>query len=110
MSDLINRKATINTVINMRNRCGNDINDFYDLLIESVKVLPSAEPKTGKWILDPDGIDWNIPAWSCSECGFMATHIKVEPNDLGGNPLNWAGSKFCPQCGARITGYERWTL
>ena len=47
MSDLINRKATINTVINMRNRCGNDINDFYDLLIESVKVLPSAEPR---WI------------------------------------------------------------
>ena len=45
MSDLISRKATINTVINMRNRCGNDINDFYDLLIESVKVLPSAEPE-----------------------------------------------------------------
>ena len=47
INDLIRRQATINTVINMRNRCGNDINDFYDLLIESVKVLPSAEPK---WI------------------------------------------------------------
>lgn len=66
-----------------------------------------AEPKRGKWILDPDGMDWNISAWRCSECGFVATHIRVEPNGLGGNPLNWAGSKFCPQCGARITGYER---
>lgn len=73
----------------------------------AILTAPSAEPKTGKWILDPDGMDWNIPAWRCSECGFVATHIGVEPNGLGDNPLNWAGSKFCPQCGARITGCER---
>ena len=65
------------------------------------------EPKTGEWILDPNGMDWNIPAWRCSECGFVATHIGVEPNGLGDSPLIWSGSKFCPQCGARITGYER---
>lgn len=66
-----------------------------------------AEPKTGKWELDPDGMDWNIPAWRCSECGFRASYIGVEANGFGNNPMNWAGSKFCPQCGARITGYER---
>lgn len=69
--------------------------------------LPSAEPKTGVWVLDPNGMDWNIPAWRCSECGFVANYIGVEANGLGNNPMNWAGSKFCPQCGARITGYER---
>ena len=73
----------------------------------AIESLPSAEPKTGKWVLDPNGMDWNIPAWRCSECGFVANYIGVEANGLGNNPMNWAGSKFCPQCGARITGYER---
>ena len=59
-NDCISRQAAINTVVNMRNRCDNDINDFYDLLIESFKVLPSAEgwipvserlPKKGGWYL-----------------------------------------------------------
>ena len=79
----------------------------YDDMVYVIKSQPSAEPEKGKWILDQNGMDWNIPAWRCSECGFVATHIGVEPNGLGDNPLNWAGSKFCPQCGARITGYER---
>jgi len=70
-------------------------------------ILKNAEPKTGKWELDPNGMDWNIPAWRCSECGFVANYIGVEANGLGNNPMNWSGSKFCPQCGARITGYER---
>lgn len=81
---------------------------YADGFVDGYKAgVKDAKPKTGKWILDQNGMDWNISAWRCSECGFVATHIGVEPNGLGGNPLNWAGSKFCPQCGARITGYER---
>lgn len=69
MSDLISRKATINTVINMRNRCDNDINDFYDLLIESFKVLPSEEQWTpvseelpkenGKYLVSVKKSEWD---------------------------------------------------
>lgn len=66
-----------------------------------------ADRPTGEWILNPNGMDWNIPAWQCSECGFTASHIGVEPNGLGNSPMNWAGSKFCPQCGVKIIGYER---
>ena len=88
------------------------IQEWINELTEAIDMLdsiPSADkPKTGKWILDPNGMDWNISAWRCSECGFVATHIGVEPiGRLGDSPLNWAGSKFCPQCGVRITGYER---
>lgn len=50
MSDVISRKAAINTVINMRNRCGGNIDDYYDLLIESFKVLTPSEEKTGRWV------------------------------------------------------------
>ena len=73
----------------------------------AIVALQNEEPKTGKWKLDQDGMDWNIPAWRCSECGFVANYIGVEANGFGNSPMNWAGSKFCPQCGARITGYER---
>ena len=80
---------------------------MHEECMKAVEALPSAEPKTGEWVLDPNGMDWNIPAWRCSECGFVANYIGVEANGLGNSPMNWAGSKFCPQCGARITGYER---
>ena len=92
---------------------GDSILSAFTCLVEGKDVKPiapldeSADRPTGKWILDPNGMDWNIPAWRCSECGFVANYIGVEPNGLGGSPLIWAGSKFCPQCGVRITGYER---
>lgn len=83
-----------------------DGRDVYDIM-ESIKSLPSAEPKQGEWKLDPNGMDWNIPAWRCSECGFVANYIGVEANGLGNNPMNWAGSNFCPHCGAKMEGGEK---
>lgn len=81
-----------------------DYNSGLESALCEIKALPSAEPKTGNWVLDPNGMDWNIPAWRCSECGFVANYIGVEANGLGNNPMNWAGSKFCPNCGARMRG------
>lgn len=112
MSDLISRQDAIDA-LGEEPEIWNDTEEEWAYRnawvehISALKALPSAEPKTGKWVLDPNGMDWNIPAWRCSECGFVANYIGVEANGLGNNPMNWAGSKFCPQCGARITGYER---
>ena len=87
--------------------CGASIQGSHRAMNKAAWNQRVHEPRTGKWELDPDGMDWNIPAWRCSECGFVANYIGVEANGLGNNPMNWAGSKFCPQCGARITGYVR---
>ena len=73
----------------------NDIARFPTAQVEDVQ---------GEWKLDPNGMDWNIPAWRCSECGFVANYIGVEVNGLGNNPMNWAGSNFCPNCGIRMKG------
>ena len=62
--------------------------------------------KRGEWVLDPNGMDWNIPAWRCSRCGFVANYIGVEANGFGSNPMNWAGSNFCPNCGADMRERE----
>ena len=118
MSDLISRQGAIDalakempslTTPDGSGEFDHDIQIADEAFVDCMQIineLPSAEPKTGEWVLDPNGMDWNIPAWRCSECGFVANYIGVEANGLGNNPLNWAGSKFCPQCGARMLGED----
>jgi len=56
----------------------------------------------GKWVYDENGMDWNIPAWRCSECD--AVHPAL-PTFCGKEKLHlFVGSKFCPNCGARMDG------
>lgn len=50
MDDLISRQDAIDTVKKMRECCDTeDINDYFDLLIEAFNVLPSAQPEQ-RWI------------------------------------------------------------
>ncbi len=74
--------------------------------VNALFKVPAAKQKCGEWVLDPNGMDWNIPAWRCSRCGFVANYIGVEANGFGRNPMNWAGSKFCPECGVRMKGAD----
>jgi hypothetical protein len=60
------------------------------------------------WELDPDGVDWDIPAWVCSKCGFRNSFIPVKI-DLGNgmmltveDPTVYARTRYCPNCGARM--------
>lgn len=68
-----------------------------------VMLLKAQEPKKGHWILDPDGMDWGLPAWRCSECGGRNDCL---PAYVGGQPAKniyrWAGSQYCPNCGAKM--------
>ena len=71
------------------------------------KMDDVVERKTGKWEYDPDGMDWGIGAWVCSECGGRNDNIPAFVRGVDGheqkvNPYRWAGSKFCPNCGARM--------
>lgn len=46
MDDSISRRAAINTAKTMRDRCDTgDIDDYRDLMVESLMVLPSADPE-----------------------------------------------------------------
>lgn len=58
------------------------------------------EQKHGHWVYDPDGMDWGIPAWRCSEC--HCRNDNIPPNIESMNPLRWAGSRYCPNCGAKM--------
>ena len=55
-------------------------------LFGNAEQLPSAEPKSGRWILDRSG------AYCCSECMEpCATYVMMKPRD-----------KFCKMCGAKM--------
>ena len=71
------------------------------LCADTLKLLKEqTEQKHGHWVFDPDGMDWNIPAWRCSVC--TCRNDNIPPNLEKTNPLRWSGSKFCPNCGAKM--------
>lgn len=63
------------------------------------------ELKHGYWVWDKNGMDWNIGAWRCSECGARNSNIGSSGTPMLDNPMNWSGSKFCPNCGVKM-GYK----
>ena len=111
--DLIERWKAIDVVC--KSSCKRDaiaecsMNGDYCSEVEALRKLPSVqpEPKTGQWVYDENGMDWNLGAWVCSKCHMRNDNIPpgIKFNDgwrKVGNPYMWQGSKFCPNCGVRM--------
>ena len=78
------------------------LNDFY--------VIPKDTPKAdvepvrhGKWIYNPNGMDFNLGAWECSVCTQKNNNLPCIRNI---NPYICVGSKYCPNCGAKMDKTE----
>ena len=69
-------------------------------LLELLKEQP--EQKHGHWILDPNGMDWNLRAWVCSECHGRNDNLPLMDGVNEHNVYRWAGSQYCPCCGAKM--------
>lgn len=65
---------------------------------EAVSVPPYEVFGTWEW--DPDGMDWGIGAWKCSNCSSKAETWWAK--DGNSNPLKFAGSHYCGNCGATM--------
>ena len=55
----------------------------------------------GHWHYNPDGMDWGLGAWECSLCRCRNDNLPMDKNI---KPLQWAGAKYCPNCGAKMKG------
>lgn len=55
--------------------------------------------KHGRWIWNENAIDWGLGGWVCSECQEKNDNLPAKP-DI--NPSGWVGSRYCPNCGARM--------
>ena len=114
MSEYISREDLLKEVGELNAVSFYELNEhsndaYHDIknLIEHIPSVDVVEQKTGKWEYDPNGMDWGIGAWVCSECGGRNDMIPAVLRGADGheqkvNPYRWAGSKFCPNCGARM--------
>ena len=82
---------------------------------DGYKKCEKEKNETSYWEYNPDSMDWNIGAWECAKCHCRndmipskILHGKGKPpithEDI--NPLDWAGSKFCPNCGRKMVNKE----
>ena len=54
--------------------------------------------KYGYWEYNPDGNDWGIGAWVCSECGAKNDNLGCDEHPHL-SPYLFSGAQFCPHCG-----------
>lgn len=94
-NDLISRSAAMEIV----KRTSGD----YAAAWAEIKRLPAIGPgelrPKGKWIWNPDGVDWGLGEWVCSECACRNNNLPMN-SDM--NPLMFSGSNYCPSCGAKM--------
>ena len=67
--------------------------------MEMIPAADVAPVKHGKWFWNPNGMDWGLGAWECSECACRNNNL---PMSSKMNPLMFSGSKYCPNCGAKM--------
>ena len=94
MSDLIDRQRAIDVV----DRYFKFIELNGDICIDGLKMLPSAQLKTGKWI--PLQLSMAHPPYQCSCCFRNAP--MVETGCLMNRHLEALLTDYCSNCGARM--------
>ena len=75
---------------------------FYHALqvMERVEAENVAPVVHGKWVWDNNAHDWNLGAFVCSVCKCKNDNLP----DNRYNPYMFAGSHYCPNCGAKMDG------
>lgn len=105
MSDYIDREAfyqtekLLDTDIIRKSKTASLLIDqfFYDL--KTYKKADVAPVKYAKWVWNPNGIDWGLGAWECSNCYGKNDNL---PGTEKIDPFMVAGSSYCPSCGAKM--------
>ena len=76
--------------------------DLCDGNIRELEVELPQIVRRGRWKYDENAVDYNMGGWCCSECGTRNNNL---PNNRL-NPYQFSGSRYCPQCGAKMDGTE----
>lgn len=86
---------------------GGTIYADFGAIMKKIGEAPTIDPESlrpvGHWVYDPDGMDWGIGAWRCSECNTINRNL---PANSYFSPYVFEGSSFCPHCGARMEAQD----
>ena len=67
---------------------------------ELQKKCDAMTVQQGHWVYDPNAIDWGMGGWVCNLCGNRNNNLPIMQQDC--NPYLYAGSQYCPACGAKM--------
>lgn len=106
MDDLISREAALKAVnaYDYRGFTVELVKTITDGCAIELKKLPAvdAEPvRHGKWVFDKNANNWGIGGYVCSECQAINDNL---PYVKVAVPLMFVGTKYCPNCGAKMEG------
>lgn len=74
---------------------------FSDSLMEELRALPAAQPKTGRWILDTTQF---LPEYVCTNC--KSRFPLVASGGEFYSTLCCENMNYCPNCGAKMEDNE----
>lgn len=123
MSDLIDRKELLKTLENYPantvlrraglpdwNKTTNEVRDVFQAhgqvikkIIEAAPVVDAEPVRRGKWVYNPNANDWGIGGYVCGECHAKNDNL---PSGKVANPMIFLGTKYCPNCGAKMDAGE----
>ena len=106
MAEYISREAALNAVRKAFIWAKRQ-EDQYDESVRQIERIPASDVREvvkAHWEWNPDGMDWDIGAWCCSECKSKAETWWA--NDSKYNPLHCSGGHFCGNCGADMREVE----
>ena len=69
-----------------------------------VSDAPKVDQICSEWVWDENGMDWNLGAWKCSNCGNRSS---AWWNTERTSPMIKSGHKYCSHCGAYMTGVKK---
>lgn len=103
MSEYIGRESIRKSLMEVCSdeNCPMFIAATIDQVIDYEPAADVAPVVHGKWYYNENGRDFGLGAWACSCCDTCNHNIPGNPNM---NPYIWSGSKFCPNCGAKMDG------
>lgn len=104
MAEYIEREILLKKNFYSEN-CNSEENRWNDYAIKDIiRHIPAADVapvKHGHWVYNQNGHDWGLGAWECSLCHSVNNNL---PIDKRFSPYVYAGSKYCPNCGAKMDG------
>ena len=102
-NDLISRSDLLETIRSDHPPFydGQDIADWQEKCINEAPAVDAEPVRHGEWIYDPNANDFGIGGYICGVCSAKNNNL---PCNAVINPQIFVGSRFCPNCGAKMNG------
>ena len=103
-NDLISRSTLIDSLYEHEFQIFCPLDDVSTVIdaepaVDAVLAVDAEPVRHGKWVYDPNANDWGIGGYICSECHVKNNNL---PCSNVANPMIFVGTKYCPNCGAKM--------